>query len=38
MIYNVLYKGFSVGMAFKKDEALSWCNTKDHKIEVRKFK
>lgn len=38
MIYNVTYKGFSIGMTFNKDEALSWCNTKDHRIQERKIK
>lgn len=38
MIYNVLYKGFSIGMTFRKDEAMSWCNTADHKIRVVRIK
>lgn len=38
MIYNVKHKGFSVGMTFSKDEALSWCNGPGYEIEVRSFK
>ena len=38
MIYNVLFKGFSIGMTFTKDEALSWCNGPGYKIEERKYK
>lgn len=38
MIYNVTYKGFSIGMTFKLAEAKEWASTKEHKIHVRKFK
>lgn len=38
MIYNVLYKGFSIGMTFKKDEAMSWCNGPGYEIQERKYK
>lgn len=31
-MYNVLYKGFSIGMTANLKEAFSWCNTEDHFI------
>ena len=32
VIYNVTHKGFSVGMTFNKEEALSWANGPGYKV------
>ncbi len=38
MIYNVLFKGFSIGMTYNREEAMSWCNGPGYVIKSVRIK